>query len=145
MLEALQLLATFCAAIFAGAALYINLAEHPSRLSLEPAAAVAQWASSYRRAARMQAPLAVVAFLAATGAWMLGGGVLWLVAGVLIGVVVPFTFLGVIPVNQKLLAPGPDHSSDEIRMLLEKWGRLHAVRTVLSLIATVLMLWGLSD
>ena len=143
MLETLQFLATACAAIFAGAALYINLVEHPARLSLDTAAAVAQWAPSYQRATLMQASLAVVGFLAAFGVWLLGGGVVWLTAAILIGAVVPFTFLGIMPTNHKLLAPDRDRASPETRTLLQKWGRLHAVRTVLSIIATALMLWGL--
>ena len=140
MLETLQFLATYCAAIFAGAALYINLVEHPARLSLDTAAAVTQWAPSYRRATLMQAPLAVVATLAALGAWLLGGGVAWLVAGVLIGAVVPFTFIGIMPTNHELLAPTRDRASPETRMLLRKWGWLHGVRSVLGLLATGLML-----
>lgn len=140
MLETLQFLATFCAAIFAGAALYINLVEHPARLSLGTAAAVAQWAPSYQRATLMQAPLAVVAALAGLGAWLLGGGVAWLMAGVLIGAVVPFTFIGIMPTNHQLLAPARDRASLETRMLLQKWGWLHGVRSVLAILATAIML-----
>jgi Domain of unknown function (DUF1772) len=140
VLEILQFLATFCAAIFAGAALYINLVEHPARLSLDTPAAVAQWTPSYQRAILMQAPLAVVASLAALGAWLLGGGVAWLAAGIVIGSVVPFTLFGIMPTNHKLLVPARDRASPETRKLLQKWGRLHGVRSVLSLLATVLML-----
>jgi len=143
VLEALQFIATFCAAIFAGAALYVNFVEHPARLSLDTAAAVAQWAPSYQRATLMQAPLAVMGFLAAFGVWLLGGGVIWLAASILIGAVVPFTFLGIMPTNHKLLAPDRDRASPETRTLLQKWGWLHGVRTALSIIATALMLWGL--
>ena len=143
MLATLQFLATFCAAIFAGAAVYINLVEHPARLKLDTTAAAAQWAWSYQRATLMQAPLAIVSALAALGAWLLDGGVLWLGAAIIIGVVVPFTFLGIMPTNKKLLASGRDRASPETRMLLEKWGLLHGVRSALSLVATVLMLWGL--
>ncbi len=143
MLAALQFLATACGAIFAGAALYINLVEHPARLSLDTAAAVAQWAPSYQRATLMQAPLAVAGSLAALGAWLLGGGLVWLTAAIFIGAVVPFTFLGVMPTNRKLLASHRDRASPETRTLLQKWGWLHGVRTVLSIIAAALMLWGL--
>ena len=45
------------------------------------------------------------------------------------------------PTNQRLLATERDSISAETRVLLERWGRLHAVRTVLSLVATGLMLW----
>ena len=141
----LQLLATFCAGIFAGAALYINVVEQPARLSLDTAAAIAQWAPSYKRATMMQAPLAIVAFIAAGIVWLVAGGVLWLFAAILIGAVVPFTLIGIMPTNHKLLAPELDRSSALARELLQKWGRLHAARTALSLIATVLMLIALGN
>ena len=56
----------------------------------------------------MQAPLAGLSFLAGVGAWLFGGGVLWLVGAILIGLVIPFTFIGVMPTNHQLLAPGHD-------------------------------------
>jgi len=137
-LLALKFTATLTAAIFAGAALYINLVEHPARMRLDTRAAAMEWAPAYARATWMQAPLAVVSFLAGVGAWWSGGGVGWAVAALLIGAVVPVTFLIIMPTNQLLLAPGRDLASTETRGLLERWARLHAVRTVLSLAATVL-------
>jgi hypothetical protein len=140
MLHALQFIATLSAALFAGAALYINLAEHPARMGLETRIAAKQWAPSYKRATWMQAPLALLSLLAGAAAWLLGGGVSWLVAALLIGAVVPFTFIIIAPVNHKLLAPGRDLSSEDTRALLESWGKLHTVRTGLSLLATVLFI-----
>jgi hypothetical protein len=138
MLHALQFIATLCSAIFAGAALYINLVEHPARMRLETSLAARQWAPSYQRATWMQAPLALLSFIAGVGAWLGGGGVAWLMAAGLMGAVVPFTFIVIMPTNHKLLAPDRDLSSSETRALLESWGKLHAVRTGLSLLAMVL-------
>jgi hypothetical protein len=138
MLHALQFIATLCSAIFAGAALYINLVEHPARMRLETSLAARQWAPSYQRATWMQAPLALLSFIAGAGAWLGGGGIAWLIAAGLIGAVVPFTFIVIMPTNHKLLAPDRDLSSAETRALLESWGKLHAVRTGLSLLAMVL-------
>ena len=143
MLEILQFLATFCTTIFAGAAFYINLVEHPARRSLETSAAVIEWATSYKRATFMQAPLAVIGFIAGTAVWLLGAGFGWLVAAALIGAVVPVTFIVIMPTNLKLLAANRDVGSAEMLVLLEKWGRLHAVRTILSLLAAPLILWQL--
>jgi hypothetical protein len=140
MLVALEFIATFTAALFAGAALYVNLAEHPARMRLDTRAAALQWAPSYARATWMQAPLALLSLVAGLGAWRLGGGAGWALAAVLIGAVVPYTFLGVMPTNRALLAPGRDLAGAETRLLLERWARLHAVRTVLSLAASVLYL-----
>ena len=143
MLEALQLLATLGAALFAGAAIYINVAEHPARMVLDTRSAALQWAPSYQRATWMQAPLAVVSFLAGVGAWLLGGGLIWLVAALFIGAVVPITFIVIMPTNRRLLAAGRDLASAETRQLLDRWGKLHGVRSIASAIATLLMLWGL--
>lgn len=140
MLFAMQYLATFFCAIFAGAAVYINLAEHPARMSCDTKTAATVWVPSYQRAAHMQASLAVLSFVTGTGAWLLGGGVLWFVGALLIGLVVPFTLLVVKSTNDQLLAPGRDLASQETRRLLEKWGRLHAVRSVLSVVATAFYL-----
>ena len=143
MLETLQFLATLTAALFAGAAIYVNVVEHPARMSLDTRSAAMQWAPSYQRATWMQAPLAIISFVSGVGAWLLGGGLLWLIAGLLIGAVVPITFIIIMPTNQQLSAEDRDLGSQETRQLLKRWGKLHGVRSVLSGAATVLMLWGL--
>jgi anthrone oxygenase-like protein len=144
LLSALEFIATLTAALFAGAAIYINVAEHPARMEIDTRSAAVQWAPSYRRATWMQAPLAIVSFLAGVGAWLLGGGVLWLVAALFIGAVVPITFIVVMPTNRQLLAPGRELDTLETRELLDRWGRQHAIRSVASGVATLLMLWGLA-
>jgi Anthrone oxygenase len=143
-LRLLEFIATLCAGIFAGAALYVTLAEHPARLSCDTRSAVSQWAPSYKRATMMQAPLAVLSLLSGILAWFLGAGTLWLCAAVLIGLVVPFTFIVIMPTNQRLLENDRDVTSEQTRRLLVHWGTLHAVRTWLSLAAFVLDLWLLT-
>ncbi len=138
MISVLQYLAAFTATLFAGASVYISLVEHPARMGLETRAAATQWAPSYRRATWMQAPLAVVSCLAGVLAWLSGGGLTWLLASLPIGAVVPFTLVVIMPTNQELLAPGRDPGSAETRRLLLRWGKLHAVRTVLSLVSSLL-------
>jgi len=144
MRHALSLIAVLSAALFAGAALYINVAEQPARLSLDTRAAASQWAPSYVRATWMQAPLAMVSLGCGIVVWLMGAGIAWMVAALMIGLVVPFTLLGIMPTNRALLSPGRDLGSPDTRALLEQWGRLHTVRTVLSLAATALYLWLLS-
>jgi hypothetical protein len=145
MLQVLQLIATFAAVLFAGGALYINVAEHPARMELETRMAALQWAPSYKRATLLQVPLALVSFVAGLAAWLAGGNLWWLVAALFIGAVVPFTFVVVMPTNHKLLEPNRDLASADTRQLLEKWGKLHAVRTMLSLTASVIYLWLLRE
>jgi uncharacterized membrane protein len=138
MVSALQFIATLSSALFAGAATYINLVEHPARMGCDTRTAATVWAPSYKRATVMQASLAILGFLAGVALWLLSGGLMWLVGAVLIGFVVPFTFVAIMPTNHRLLAPGRDLASSETRELLEKWGKLHGVRSALSLLASAL-------
>lgn len=138
MLSILEFVASLSSAIFAGAAIYINLVEHPARMGCDTKTAATVWVPSYKRAAVMQASLAIVSFVAGMAVWLTGGGALWLVGALLIGSVVPFTLIVIKPTNNQLLVSHRDLASSETRDLLEKWGRLHAVRSALSLAASVL-------
>ena len=141
MLAVVEFIAVLSCTLFAGAAVYINLVEHPARMCCDTKTAATVWAPSYKRATVMQASLAILSFLAGVVAGFLGGGILWVVSAVLIGLVVPFTFIAIMPTNHQLLAPGRDLGSSETRALLEKWGRLHAVRSALALVASAVYLW----
>jgi hypothetical protein len=143
MLRACEFLATLSGALFAGAAIYVNLVEHPARMRCGTELAATVWAPSYARATVMQASLAIVSPVSGAAAWLIRVGTLWLVGAVLIGLVVPFTFVAIMPTNKQLLAPGRDLASNETRALLERWGTLHAVRSVLSFVATLVFVWSL--
>ena len=136
----LGMLATLCAGLFAGAAIYVNAVEHPARLACGTALAVREFAPSYHRATVMQASLAVVGLLASVGAWWSSGHGAVLAGGLVLGAVVPFTLLGILPTNRRLLAPGLDPESSEADGLLRRWGRLHAVRSVLGGLAFGILL-----
>jgi hypothetical protein len=137
---ALQLIATLAAGLFAGAALYITFVEHPARMHCGTGLAVTEFGPSYKRAAIMQAPLAAVGFLSGTAEWLGGAHFLWAIGGVLLGAVIPLTLIVIAPTNQQLLDPALDKDSPLARRLLLRWGRLHALRTTMSIVAFVLFL-----
>ncbi|MGB9068121.1 MAG: DUF1772 domain-containing protein [Candidatus Acidiferrales bacterium] len=138
-----EFVATLAAGTFFGAAVYINVAEQPARLSCGGRTAVAQWRPSYRRGTLMQAPLALLGSLAAPVAWWLDRDVRWLVGGLLLFFVIPFTFVLIFPTNQRLESPQLDGASEEAVRLLRRWGRLHAVRSVLGGLSFAVFLWTL--
>ncbi len=139
-----ELLATVCAGLFAGAAIYITLVEHPARLECGTELAATEFGPSYRRAAVMQASLAGVGLAAGLVAWVQGRGPVVLLGSLLLGLVIPVTLVVILPTNQRLLDPGLDRSSAETAALLVRWGRLHAVRSVLGGVAFGVLVWLLA-
>src|SRR5262245_19138574 len=139
MIDTLQCIALLCTTSFAAIALYISLGEHPARMECGPELASFVFGPSYRRAARIQATLALVATAAAAGLWYLEREGLWLAASVLIFLVVPITLIASRPTNNRLLAPDLDRTSPATYELLRTWARLHGVRTLLSFAAMVIL------
>jgi hypothetical protein len=138
------IVATLSAGLFSGAAIYINAVEHPARLSCGTEVAVREFAPSYRRATVMQASLAVSGCL--TGLWSAwASSDSWIALGaILLGAVVPFTLVVILPTNKQLLDPTLDVRSHKATLLLIRWGRLHAIRSILSTAAFVLFLLRLA-
>src|ERR671910_2895412 len=136
-----ELLATLSSGLFAGASIYINLVEHPARMEAGTDLAVKEFAPSYHRATVTQVTLASVGFLSALAAWRLRSDSRWLIGGGLLVSVIPFTALAILPTNKQLLNPATTDDPDLAERLLTGWGRLHAVRSVLSLASLLLFLF----
>jgi hypothetical protein len=137
------LLATIVAALFAGAAIYVNVAEQPARLALPDGPMLAQWQASYPRAASMQASLAVVGGVLAIIAYFLLSDWRWLLAAILILANWPYTLVCIKPINDALKGIQASSAGAEARRLVERWGTLHAGRSALGAAATVVGIWAL--
>ncbi len=135
-------LALIVAAMFSGAAFYVGFAEQPARLLLDDRALLSEWQPAYKRGTAMQAPLAVIGFLLALATWLQTGHWAWLMGALVLGANVPYTFLVIMPTNNRLMATDPADAGPDGRALIEKWGALHAGRTALGLAATLIFLWA---
>jgi hypothetical protein len=135
-------LALVVAALFSGAALYINVAEQPARLGLDDHALLTEWKPSYKHGLAMQAPLAVLGFLLGLAAWWQAEHVGWMIGALLMIANWPVTFFAIMPTNNRLMATDPSAAGPESRALIERWGSLHAVRTALGFAACLAFLWA---
>jgi len=130
---------TLAAGLFAGAAIYVSAVEHPARVSCGTDLALREFAPSYKRGAIMQASLALVGCMTGfIGGWQLND-IGSIIAALILGAVVPFTLIVILPTNKRLLDPGLDPQGAEASHLLNRWGRLHAVRSVLSAAAFLIL------
>lgn len=135
------------AGLFAGAAAYISLAQHPA---LEETEASEFQAPFFRRmyfyAARMQAPMAIGSGLCALAVYALEcdapNALIWLSSGSLMSLIAPYTAVCMLSLNHKLIDTKHcrERGHEWLHQALLRWGRLHRVRTFASLLAFTGML-----
>ena len=100
-------------------------------------------AALYERAALMQASLAMVGFFLGLAAWWWQGrDATWLVGALAMLAPWPWTLLVIKPVNDRLKAMTPERADAGSRALIERWGRLHAGRTALGVVAMAIFFWA---
>ncbi len=131
-------MATVASGLFTGAAIYINAVEHPARRQGGTHLALTEFAPSYHRATVMQVALAIVGCVSSLFAWRARADARWLLGGGLLVAVIPFTAVAILPTNKQLLDPATADDVDLAEHLLTRWGRLHAVRSLVSLAAFLL-------
>ena len=135
------LIALALGAAFWGAAFYIHVAEHPARMLLDDRNALAQWGPSYARAFNLQGGLAVLSGLAGFVAVWLTSDWCWAAGATLMLANWPYTVFGILPLNNRLKAVSLEAAGSQTRDMLNRWNRLHAVRTGLSGLAIITYLW----
>jgi uncharacterized membrane protein len=136
----LLLIAAAATGLFAGAAIYVSVVEHPARVGRGTEVAMREFGPSYHRGAIMQASLAVAGCMAGLVAGWLQRDWTTVSAALLLGSLVPFTLIAILPTNKRLLDPTLNPHDLEAERLLARWGRLHAVRTIASTVAFALFL-----
>ncbi len=135
-----EVITTLATGLFVGAAIYINLVEHPARIEGGTAAAVRGFGASYRRGARLMGSLIMLGGFSAMAVWLTGSSAWWLAGASLLLMLIPYTLLLVLPINNRLLSPDLEKDSERVAKLLVRWGRLHTVRSLLGLMSFLIFI-----
>jgi len=135
-------LALTLSAVFTGAAIYINIAEQPARFQLDDRSLLVEWKLAYKRGSMMQASLAVVGGVLGVVAFLITFEWRWVLGAVVLLANWPYTIFLIMPINRRLMDTAPDAATAETRRVIGRWGILHAGRSALGLITTLVFLWA---
>ena len=137
---ALKFIAIMCSALFAGAALYVSIIEHPARMSAGIVVALQEFRPSYRRGAVLQVSMAVIAFVSSFALSLFTSQWIWFLGGGMTGLMLPFTLIFIMPTNRILLDTTSPLKESDARKLLDRWGRLHLIRTIAGMLGFAILL-----
>ena len=138
----LPALSVALAALFFGIAFYIIIGEQPARLALADAPLLAEWKVSFEAGFIVQGSLAILAGLCGIAAWWFIRDWRFLAGGAFMLANLPWTLAVVAPINSALTGIGADAASAASRELIEQWARVHSMRAVFALAATLLFIWA---
>lgn len=141
----LSIAALVLATLFAGAALYISLVEHPARLELADGCQLAQWQPSYKRALPIQSGLAAAGGTAGLIVGYLSPDWRWFAGSILLLANWPFTLFVIMPVNKRLMTLRESEAGIGSRVMLLLWGKLHNVRSALGAATALLFSLALAS
>ena len=140
MEEVLWLAVRLTAGLFAGACTYIALVQQPARMEVGGVPAIAEFRAVIPRAERLQLPLLLACLATGTTLFALSLSAQVLVGTVLLGLIVPFTVLWILPINRRLLSRSAGDHAGAAPALLAHWGALHLVRSGAALAGACVLL-----
>lgn len=135
-------LALATAGAFTGASLYVNTVEQPARMALGDDALIKEWEPSDHRGFILLAGLAAAAALFGFIAYRELNDVRWLLGALIAIASWPYTYLAIVPLNNRILALIGADAAHEARKVIELWGLLELGLTAIGFGATLVYVWA---
>jgi len=135
----LEVVSTVATGIFVGNALYVNLVEHPARMTIaDTKSCHKEWMESFDRAKVLQSRLALVSIVSGAGAYYCNSkkGLPFLVGGGLIATIFPYTLFilkpnSIDPIYDEEITS--KKSESVVMETIDKWNSYHMVRSLITL------------
>ena len=135
-------LALAAAGAFAGASLYLNYVEQPSRMKLGDDALIKEWEPSDHRGFILLAGLAIATGLFGFIAYRELNDIRWLLGALVALGSLPYTYLAIVPLNDRILALIGAEAAHEARSVIRLWGLLELGQTAIGLAAILVFVWA---
>lgn len=135
-------LALAAAGAFTGASLYVNYVEQPARLALSDDALIKEWEPSDHRGFIVLAGLAAVAALFGFIAYRELDDIRWALGALVILATWPYTYLAIVPLNNRILALIGADAAHDARKVIDLWGKLELGLTAIGALATLIFVWA---
>lgn len=135
-------LALAAAGAFTGASLYLNYVEQPSRLKLSDDALIKEWEPSDHRGFIVLAGLAILAGLFGFICYRELNDVRWLLGALIALGSLPYTYLAIVPLNDRILALIGAEGAHEARDVIRLWGLLELGQTAIGLASILAFVWA---
>jgi hypothetical protein len=132
---------TFSAAL-AGAGLYCNGVEQPSRLNLDDSALLSEWGPSDQKGFALLAGLALAAAVTGLSAYFSSGDTRFAIGAVFVILTWPYAYFIMAPLNNQILTLRP-RDVGAARTLVRQWGVFEWGQTAIAVVATCIFLWAL--
>jgi len=135
-------LALAAAGAFTGASLYLNYVEQPSRMKLGDEALIKEWEPSDHRGFILLAGLAIATGLFGFIAYRELNDIRWLFGALVTLGSLPYTYLAIVPLNDRILGLIGAEGAHEARDTIRLWGLLELGQTAIGVAAILIFVWA---
>jgi hypothetical protein len=135
-------LALAAAGAFTGASVYVNFVEQPARLALSDDALIKEWEPSDHRGFIVLAGFAALAALFGFIAFRELDDIRWIAGALVMLASWPYTYLAIVPLNNRILAYIDADAAHEARRVIDLWGRLELGQTAIGVLAIGIFVWA---
>ena len=119
----------------------MNYVEHPARLALSDKSLLKEWEGSDHSGFILLAGLSLLSAIFGFVAFREQDDLRWLFGALAVLASWPYTYLAIVPLNNRILAYISADAAHDARKVIDLWGKLELGQTAIGLAATLIYIW----